>query len=178
MPDLALPPRAAWPGQMPEHRAACGMGFVATPGAPPTHRVVQLGVTALARLSHRGGLDADGRSGDGAGLLIQVPRRIFGPRTAVAVLFEWDERARGVLAAALADHGMGIADWRRPPLDPDSLGDRARERMPAIWHAIIGRPDVNDDQWEERLFAARRQAERQAEAGGVRMYVASCSCRT
>jgi glutamate synthase (ferredoxin) len=178
MPDLALPPRAAWPGQLPEHRAACGMGFVATPGAAPTHRVVQLGVTALARLSHRGGLDADGRSGDGAGLMIQVPRRIFGSRTAVAVLFDWDDRGRHELAAALADHGMGIADWRRAPLDPDSLGARARERMPAIWHAIIGRPDVADDEWEVRLYAARRLAERRAEAQGIRMYVASCSCRT
>src|SRR5215472_8464413 len=178
MPDLALTPRAAWPGQLPEHRAACGMGFVATPGAAPSHRVVQLGVTALARLSHRGGLDADGRSGDGAGLMIQVPRRIFGSRTAVAVLFEWDERARRELADALAQHGMGIADWRRPPLDPDSLGARARERMPEIWHAVIWRPDLAEDQWEDRLYAARRLAERRAEAQGIRMHVASCSCRT
>jgi glutamate synthase (ferredoxin) len=178
MPDLALTPRAAWPGQLPEHRAACGMGFVATPGAAPTHRVVQLGVTALARLSHRGGLDADGRSGDGAGLMIQVPRRIFGQQTAVAVVFEWDERARRVVAAALAEHGMGIADWRRPPLDPDSLGDSARERMPSIWHAVIWRPDLAEDQWEDRLYAARRLAERRAEAQGIRMFVASCSSRT
>src|SRR5215471_9871019 len=178
MPDLALTPRAAWPGQLPEHRAACGMGFVATPGAAPTHRVVQLGVTALARLSHRGGLDADSRSGDGAGLMIQVPRRIFGRQTAVAVLFEWDERARREVASALAEHGMGIADWRQPPVDPDSLGDRARERMPAIWHAVIWRPDLAEDQWEDRLYAARRLAERRAEARGIRMHVASCSCRT
>src|SRR5258707_15710129 len=102
MPDLALSPRAAWPGQLPEHRAACGMGFVATPGAAPDHRVVQLGVTALARLSHRGGLDADGRSGDGAGLMIQVPRRLLGGDVAVAVVFEWDDRARAGLEAALA----------------------------------------------------------------------------
>src|SRR5256885_17015561 len=100
MPDLAMSPRAAWPGQLPEHRAACGMGFVATPGAAPTHRVVQLGVTALARLSHRGGLDADGRSGDGAGLLVQVPRPIVGDDGAVARPFEWDRPARPQLGAA------------------------------------------------------------------------------
>jgi glutamate synthase (ferredoxin) len=154
------------------------MGFVATPGAAPSHRVVQLGVTALARLSHRGGLDADGRSGDGAGLLVQLPRRIVGPDVAVAVLFEWDERARRELASALAGYGMGVADWRRPPIDPDSLGDRARERMPNIWHAVVTRPDVSDDQWEDLLYFARRLAERRARAQGIRMYVASCSCRT
>src|SRR5215471_14934567 len=178
MPDPAMSPRAAWPGQLPEHRAACGMGFVATPGAAPTHRVVQLGVTALARLSHRGGLDADGRSGDGAGLMIQVPRPIFGADAAVAVLFEWDERAPGELAAALGEHGMDVADWRRPPVDPASLGSKARSQMPGIWHAVISRPDASEERWEDLLYAARRLAERRAQAAGIRMYVASCSCRT
>jgi glutamate synthase (ferredoxin) len=178
MPDPAMSPRAAWPGQLPEHRAACGMGFVATPGAAPTHRVVQLGVTALARLSHRGGLDADGRSGDGAGLLIQVPRGLVGHDVAVAVLFEWDDRARRELASALAGYGMGVVDWRRPPVDPDSLGRRARGSLPSIWHALITRPDVPDDQWEDLLYFARRLAERRARAQGIRMYVPSCSCRT
>jgi glutamate synthase domain-containing protein 2/glutamate synthase domain-containing protein 1/glutamate synthase domain-containing protein 3 len=154
------------------------MGFVATPGAGPSHRVIELGVTALARLSHRGGLDADGKSGDGAGLMIQIPRGLFGHDVAVAVLFEWDDGARHELAAALAGYGMGIADWRRPPLDADSLGDRARERMPNIWHAVITRPDVPDTEWEHLLFYARRLAERRADAKGIRMYVPSCSCRT
>jgi len=154
------------------------MGFVATPREMPSHRVIELGVTALARLSHRGGLDADGKSGDGAGLMIQIPRRLFGGDVAVAVLFEWDDRARREMAAALAGYGMGIADWRRPPLDAESLGERARERMPNIWHAVITRPDVADAEWENLLFYARRLAERRAEANGIRMYVPSCSCRT
>jgi glutamate synthase domain-containing protein 2/glutamate synthase domain-containing protein 1/glutamate synthase domain-containing protein 3 len=154
------------------------MGFVATPHAAASHRVVQLGVTALARLSHRGGLDADGKSGDGAGLMIQIPRRIFGPQVAVAVLFEWDGRARRILSSALAKHGMGVEDWRRPPVDPDSLGERARGSMPNVWHAVISRPDCADHEWEGHLYSARRLAEKLAAAEGVRMYVASCSCRT
>src|SRR5262252_244958 len=178
MSSLAMSPRAAWPGRLPAERAACGMGFVATPGSPASHRVIEVGLTALARLSHRGGLDADGKSGDGAGLMIQIPRLLFGDDVAVAVLFEWDERARRELAAALAGYGMGNADWRRPPLDPDSLGERARERMPSIWHAVITRPDVPDAEWENLLFYARRLAERQADAKGIRMYLPSCSCRT
>jgi glutamate synthase (ferredoxin) len=154
------------------------MGFIATPAAEPTHRVVELGVTALARLSHRGGLDADGKSGDGAGLMIQVPRRVFGRDVAVAVLFEWDERARRVLAAALARHGMGIADWRRPPTDPDSLGQRARRSVPNVWHAVVTRPDCSGQEWEDLLHRARRAAEQRAADEGVRMYVPSCSSRT
>src|ERR687886_1682882 len=138
------------------------MGFLATPAVPPTHRVVELGVTALARLAHRGGLDADGKSGDGAGLLIQIPRRLFGPGVAVAVLFEWDERARGVLARALAGQGMGVADWRRPPVAVESLGERARRSLPTIWQAVIPQPDCSEPEWEDRLYLARRHAEKEA----------------
>jgi glutamate synthase (ferredoxin) len=177
------------------------MGFVATTGPEATHDVVAMGVTALARLAHRGGLDADGKSGDGAGLMIQVPRQVFGQHTAVAVLFEWDGRAREVLAQALASEGMGVADWRAVPVDPDALGEKARRDMPRIWHAVITRPDVSEQggragealraaapwggvpptfeqEWEDCLYRSRRRAERAAEAAGVRMYVPSCSCRT
>jgi len=141
-PISSTSPRAAWPGRLPADRAACGMGFVAAPGAEPSHRVVELGALALARLGHRGGLDADGKSGDGAGLLIQVPRRIFGSDVAVAVLFEWVERARRVLASAIEAHGMKLLDWRQPPLDPDALGARARGSMPNVWHGVIARPEA------------------------------------
>src|SRR5438105_3867530 len=178
MPVPANSARSAWSGKRPADRAACGMGFVATPNAEASHAVVQLGVTALARLSHRGGLDADGKSGDGAGLMIQVPRRIFGQQVAVAVLFEWDGRARKILSSALARYGMGVEDWRRPPVDPDSLGERARGSMPGIWHAVITKPDFADREWEDQLYSARRLAEKRAAAEGVRMYVPSCSCRT
>ncbi|MFI5269297.1 MAG: hypothetical protein ACHQ7M_18130, partial [Chloroflexota bacterium] len=80
------------------------MGFVATPDLG--HEAVTLGAQALARLAHRGGLDADGKSGDGAGLLIQVPQRLLGGEVAVAVLFEWDKRARRVVADAMASTGL------------------------------------------------------------------------
>src|SRR5207237_10794756 len=121
---------AAWAVSGPVDLSACCMVYGATPCRAASHRVVELGALALARLGHRGGLDADGKSGDGAGLLIQVPRRLFGEDTAVAVLFEWDERARQVLSSALAAEGMRVQDWRQPPLDPEALGERARGSMP------------------------------------------------
>ena len=152
------------------------MGFVATPELG--HDTVSLGVTALARLAHRGGLDADGKSGDGAGLLIQVPHRLFGGHYAVVALFEWDERARVVIEGAVAGSGMQISTWRAVPIDPESLGSRARETMPAIWHGLIENPDLDPGEWERRLYLARRRAEKSAGEEGVRMYVASCSSRT
>ena len=152
------------------------MGFVATPETG--HEAVALGVQALARLAHRGGLDADGKSGDGAGLLIQIPHALLGGGYAVVALFAWDERARPVVEESLAAHGMSVASWRRVPVDTESLGDRARETMPAIWHGLVEDPGVDPETWERRLYMARRDAERHAEAAAVRMYIASCSSRT
>ena len=96
------------------------MGFVATPDRG--HDAIALGVKALARLAHRGGLDADGKSGDGAGLLIQVPHRLLGAEVAVAVVFEWDERSRDVFDRAAAESGLEALAWRAVPVDRSSLG--------------------------------------------------------
>jgi glutamate synthase domain-containing protein 2/glutamate synthase domain-containing protein 1 len=152
------------------------MGFVATPELG--QRAVALGVQALARLSHRGGLDADGKSGDGAGLLIQVPHRLLGGEFAVASLFEWDPRAREIVAESVAAAGLDLVEWRTVPVDSESLGEQARASQPAIWHGLIARPDLDPDAWEHRLYLARRHAERRAEEQGVRMYLPSFSSRT
>src|SRR5207237_9233182 len=121
------------------------------------HQAVALGVTALARLAHRGGLDADGKSGDGAGLLIQVPHGLLGDDVAVAALFEWDARGREVFDEAASALGAQVTDWRRVPVDPEALGGRARETMPAIWHAIIADAGLDPDEWERRLYLVRRR---------------------
>jgi glutamate synthase (ferredoxin) len=168
--------RRAWAGDLPTERAACGMGFVATPELG--HEAVAHGVGALARLAHRGGLDADGKSGDGAGLLIQVPRRLLGGDVAVAVVFDWDPRARDVVAGAMRGEGLELSAWRLVPVDTSSLGDHALETMPRVWHGLIARPDLDAPEWERRLYLARRMAERQALELGVRMYIASCSSLT
>ncbi|HEV2054387.1 MAG TPA: glutamate synthase central domain-containing protein, partial [Methylomirabilota bacterium] len=152
------------------------MGFVATPELG--HQAVALGVQALARLSHRGGLDADGKSGDGAGLLIQVPHRLLGGDFAVAALFSWDERAKDVVAESVTAGGMRLLEWRRVPVDVESLGERAQATMPAIWHGLIARLDIDPDKFERRLYVARRRAEKRADAEGIRMYLPSLSSRT
>ena len=143
------------------------MGFVATPELG--HQAVELGVNALARLSHRGGLDADGKSGDGAGLLIQVPHRLLGD-VAVASLFEWDERAKDVVAESVAAGGMQLVGWRKVPIDPEALGALANlyERV-GQWAELnkedaIGKQPVSisgNRDCQASLPAARGSGERQ-----------------
>ena len=146
------------------------MGFVATPELG--HEAVALGVAALARLAHRGGLDADGKSGDGAGLLIQVPHAVVGGEYGVAVVFAWDGRAR-----ELVERHLRVERWRDVPVDAESLGERGRATMPQISHALIANPDLDEESWERGLYIARRRIERDAETEGVRMYIVSCSSR-
>jgi glutamate synthase (NADPH/NADH) large chain/glutamate synthase (ferredoxin) len=157
------------------------MGFVATPALPASHRVVELGTGALARLAHRGGMDSDGKSGDGAGLLIQVPHRLLGgrpSRLAVAMLFEWDSRARILLAEELRHAGSPISEWRQVPVDRSALGEKALSDAPEIWQGLIDNPQLPPEEWEDLLYRARRAAERRAAAEGVRMYIPSLSSRT
>ncbi len=152
------------------------MGFVATPNLD--HDAVRLGVEALARLAHRGGLDADGKSGDGAGVMIQVPHRLLGGQVGVAVLFEWDPRGRRITGEALRAAGMKSVEWRQVPVNVDTLGERAQDTMPAVWHGLVTNPGLDPDAWEQAMYRARRAAERAAQAEGVQMYLPSCSSRT
>ena len=158
------------------------MGFVATPRRAPSHEVVELAVAALARLAHRGGMDSDGKSGDGAGILTQVPSRLLGARAgrlAVGVLFEWDARARVLLAESLRAAGTPMQEWREVPVDPSALGEKALRDRPAIWQALIEAPQsLGPAEWELALYRARRDAERRAAAEQVAMYVPSLSSRT
>src|SRR5690242_14440247 len=147
------------------------MGFVATPDLG--HDAVALAVDALARLSHRGGLDADGKSGDGAGLLIQVPRELLGEAQGLATVFDWDDRARDAV-----ERHLRVVSWREVPVDRHSLGEKALATMPRIWHALVAGDAADPDAWERNLYLARRRIERDAQRDGVRMYIPSCSSRT
>ena len=141
-----------------EEHDACGVGFVAQLGEAPSHRVVEQALEALGCLTHRGGVDADGASGDGAGVLIQLPSAFFAHeaqrlnssfnptwKIAVGVFFlpqEGVRRARAMFLAEEAVHNRGLylAGWRQVPLDDKALEPQARETQPAIWHHLVARP--------------------------------------
>jgi glutamate synthase domain-containing protein 1 len=134
----------------PDHDA-CGTGFIARMGAAPAHDIVQHALTALERLTHRGGVDADGASGDGAGLLTSLPQQFFRDRAleqgvelpevfgvGLAFLYApFSLQARSAIHAAAESQELDILAWRRVPVDPRVLGSRARESMPEIWQFFV-----------------------------------------
>src|SRR6266571_8846030 len=158
----------------PDHDA-CGTGFVARLGGAPNYEIIQIALTALERLTHRGGVDADGASGDGAGLLTSLPEKFF-RECAQELQIELPEHfgvgfaflpaslaaeARASVEAAANTERLRVSGWRRVPVNVDSLGRKARETMPEIWqffvepfHALRGTA-----RFEWQLALLRKRAE-------------------
>jgi glutamate synthase domain-containing protein 2/glutamate synthase domain-containing protein 1/glutamate synthase domain-containing protein 3 len=170
------------PSALSAERDACGIGFVADARGRPSRAIVETAVEALRRVKHRGALAADGLTGDGAGLLLPIPHRLFDlpARSGVGMFFVDRERAdeaSAIVETACADEGLTIASWREVPTDDKALGDAARKHQPIVMQALVERPLGSDEEdGERRAFRARLRVERGAAA--VRLYVCSFSFRT
>ena len=169
---------------------ACGVGFVAQLDGRASHQIVERGLEALLRLAHRGGMDADGRSGDGAGLLLPIPQAFFRtwagsaglelpPAFGLGMVFlrpEAAETARRSIQQAAAAHGLQSVGLRAVPMDDSILGPRARDTLPLIEQFFFAALDGSfGDELETRLFRMRKQAEALFPPGA---YFCSLSSRT
>src|SRR6266849_1493155 len=174
----------------PDHDA-CGTGFVARLGGPPNHDIIEHALTALERLTHRGGVDADGASGDGAGLLTAIPEGFFRARAqeqgiALPAVFGLGfaffpggsaSDARSAIEAAADVERLRVLGWRRVPVNTNSLGRLALETMPEIWQFFVEpfHPTRGAVRFEWRLALLRKRAESLLPA---RCYICSLSSRT
>ncbi len=176
---------------------ACGVGFIAQLGGPASHAMVERGIDALARLAHRGGVDADGRSGDGAGLLVGLPKTFFRKAARADRIELPDEFAVGMvflqrgqegealdaIQAAVAKFDLSFLGWRTVPTDPSILGPRSSNSLPVVRQCFIAprrgsshlkfsRLDSSD--FELQLFRLRHELETISASG----YFCSLSART
>ncbi|MEQ1472932.1 MAG: glutamate synthase central domain-containing protein, partial [Candidatus Acidiferrum sp.] len=173
----------------PDHDA-CGTGFIARLGGPAGYDIVKHALTALERLTHRGGVDADGASGDGAGLLTSLPQDFFRARAkeqgielsetfglgfaflAASVAAD----ARSAIEHAAERERLRILGWRRVPVNVNSLGRRALQTMPEIWQFFVEPlTPKTPPRFERRLAILRKRAE---VALPPRCYICSLSSRT
>ncbi len=175
---------------------ACGIGFVAYRDGRATHSVVAMALTALTNLQHRGGTDADGKSGDGAGVLTQLPYALLAAELdaagrpvpardalAVAQCFLPADRvaeAQALIGRVFSEHGAPVLWWRLVPTDNSLLGARALSTKPACWQALVARPAAvtAGAAWERALYLIRRVIEQRAGAAGLDLYLPSLSSRT
>ncbi|HEV2083983.1 MAG TPA: glutamate synthase large subunit [Gemmatimonadales bacterium] len=177
---------------------ACGVGFVADASGTRTHEVVAMALEAVARVAHRGAASTD-NSGDGAGLLTQIPHRLFyrdsyrlglhlqpGLPFGVGAFFlprgaEPLGASVAMIEQVLASDGIPFLGWRDVPTNTAALGPTALASCPVIRQVLVGRPALaaDEDAWERALYLARREMERRAtEAGFPGFYACSLSCRT
>ncbi len=155
----------------------CGFGLIAHMAGKASHRIVRTAIVALSRMSHRGGIAADGKTGDGCGLLLQKPDSFFqaiaqendwnlGSRYGVGMIFlsqdkEKANNAVDIIIEELASETLSVVGWRDVPLNPEVLGDLARNTMPRIKQIFVNAPSgwgVKD--LERRLYMVRRRIEK------------------
>ncbi|TMK27310.1 MAG: hypothetical protein E6G64_12835, partial [Actinobacteria bacterium] len=133
-------------------RDACGIGFLADATGRASRAIVDGLLEGLAGVRHRGAVAADRRTGDGAGLLIPIPRALLpAPWCGLAMVFVRDESARAAIEEACVAEGIGLGGWRTVPTRPGALGDEARATMPRIEQLILRRPlGTSLDEAEQR----------------------------
>jgi len=170
---------------------SCGIGAVADIKGRKSHRTVDDALKIVEKLEHRAGKDAEGKTGDGVGILLQISHRVFSQAVDLDLGEERDygvgmfffpqdtlrrSQAKKLFEIVVAKEGLTFLGWREVPVCPDILGSKARTKMPRIEQGFIRRPDGVERglEFDRRLYVVRRAFEH----SGGDTYVVSLSSRT
>ena len=179
----------------------CGIGFVANIEGQKSHDIVLKGIQILINLTHRGACGCDPQTGDGAGMLIQIPHSFFerecsklgftlpspGEYGVGMVFLPVDRQERmlceGVLERVANEHGLTVLGWRDTPINGDTIGRLARNTQPYIEQFFMRRaPGMDQDALERKLYVVRKQAEAMIAESDLKekdfFYIPSLSSRT
>ena len=183
-----------------EHEA-CGIGFVASIRGQKSHEIVSKGIQVLLNLTHRGACGCDPETGDGAGVLLQIPHQFFARECGklgfelpvpgaygVGMTFlpvEKHQRLQceGILERVVREEGLTVLGWRDTPVFASAIGRVARASQPYIQQIFIGRNTFTDeDAFERKLYIVRKRAENEMAVSGIEdaetFHIPSLSCRT
>ena len=176
----------------------CGVGLVAAIDGKPHRDVVVAGIDALKAVWHRGAVDADGKTGDGAGIHVEIPQDFFKEHIARTGHIAGDEKlavgmvflpktdlgaqevCRSIVETEILNFGYRIYGWRQVPVDAGVIGEKANATRPEIEQIMIANDrGVGEDQFELDLYIIRRKIERKVLAGHItEFYICSLSCRS
>lgn len=177
---------------------ACGVGMVAAIDGKPRRSIVEMGIEALKAIYHRGAVDADGKTGDGAGIHIQIPfdffcehiertgQKVDGDKLAVGMMFlpkknfSAQETCRAIVEAEILKLGYRIHGWRQVPVRSEVIGEIANESRPEIEQILIaGKDGVDEPRFELEMYFIRRRIEKAVRARAINdFYICSLSCRS
>jgi glutamate synthase (NADPH) large chain len=182
-------------------RDACGIGFVASINGQRSHDIIVKGIQVLINLTHRGACGCDPNTGDGAGVLIQIPHAFFAPQCAklgftlppageygVGMTFLPVEpnprlQCEGIVERIAREEGLTVLGWRDTPIDGAAIGRVARGSQPYIEQIFLGRGrGMSEAQLERKLYIVRKRAEAEVAASDIPdrgfFYIPSLSART
>ncbi|PSN76131.1 glutamate synthase subunit alpha, partial [filamentous cyanobacterium CCP4] len=195
---LTQPPQAQGLYHPQYEHDACGVGFIVHMKGAQSHSIVQQGLTILVNLEHRGAVGAEANTGDGAGILLQMPHKFMTKVAAaegitlpapghygVGFFFaspNAGDRAKGrqVFEQIAAEEGQKVLGWRDVPTDNGSLGETAKASEPFMQQVFIQRSgDLADDQaFERKLYIIRKRTHSAIQPADPYWYATSLSCRT
>ena len=154
-----------------EFKDNCGFGVIADIKGRPTHKMVNDALTALERMMHRGAIAADGKSGDGSGLLFSMPKDFFRKVASehhidlpenfgVGVIFLKDENHKNVVEEYCEKNDLKVVLWREVPINTEALGELALKTLPKIYHVfIVPNSIIAIKRFEELLYLTRKEIE-------------------
>jgi glutamate synthase (NADPH/NADH) large chain len=180
---------------------ACGIGFVANVRGRKSHEIISKGIQVLLNLTHRGACGCDPETGDGAGILLQIPHQFFARECAklgfalplpgaygVGMTFlpvEKHERLQceGILERIVREEGLTVLGWRDTPTYASAIGRVARASQPYIQQIFVGCGVFTEEEaFERKLYVVRKRAESEMAASGIEdvemFHIPSLSCRT
>src|SRR5580658_1522633 len=182
-----------------EEHDACGVGLVAAIDGKPRRAVVEAAIQALKSIWHRGAVDADGKTGDGAGIHLEIPSAFFHAHVArsgvneardtplgVGMVFlprtdlDGQERCRAIVETEILGFGYAVHGWRQVPVNIDVIGEKANATRPEIEQIIVANPRaVAPEQFERDLYVLRRRIEKRVIADQIAgFYICSLSSRS
>ena len=183
--------------ELDEH-ASCGVGLIASLDGSCRREIVEMGVQALKVLYHRGAVDADGKTVDGAGIQLSIPQEffrekiertgnkpndlpfgvgmIFLPRTDFAA----QEKSRTIVESEIIKEGLKIYGWRHVPINSSIIGDKAKATRPEIEQILIGNDTTKDEkEFDNLLYIIRRRIEKEIRKNNIsNFYICSLSCQS
>ncbi|MCP5467788.1 MAG: glutamate synthase large subunit [Deltaproteobacteria bacterium] len=176
---------------------SCGTGFVAHVQNQASHKIVELAIQAVTNLTHRGAVSADMKTGDGAGIMTQIPQAFFSREIknlgcslnkiedlGLGMIFlphasAMRDRCRAIIEDQALKNNVHVLAWREVPINVDSLGDQARQSMPVIEQVLLGRSEkISPREFERVLYLVRKSAEKQVLEESIHdFYISSLSSK-
>ena len=178
---------------------ACGVGLVASTEGKKSRKVVEYGIEALKAVWHRGAVDADGKTGDGAGIHLEIPKEFFAEKIEITG-HDYDnseicigmiflprnnylaqENSRTIIEKELTKSNFSIYGWRQVPVNPKVLGDKAESTRPEITQVLFKHNDkkISNKNLEIKIYETRRKIEKEAKEINLNeLYICSFSSKS